>query len=97
MANKKASNRKLPQNQALQVLKCDLCGATRSNKTNGHRPFDKQSLKSHRKSCRQKILREQYDSGSEFEDPALQMADLLASDESDGVYWGIAFEHGYFG
>jgi hypothetical protein len=33
----------------------------------------------------------------EDEDPALAMAELLAGDESDGVFWGIAHEHGYFG
>jgi hypothetical protein len=69
-----------------------FCGKTRGRNKKGD--FSKERAEQHEKTCTHcinGILPE------DDENWALEMADLIAGDESDGVYWGIAYEHGYFG
>jgi hypothetical protein len=76
-----------------------VCGKTRGHNKNGD--FSKERAEQHEKTCRFCELGVPYQKSSketrEFSDPILDMADLIAGDESDGVYWGIAYELGYFG
>jgi len=73
-------------------LECNRCGRTRSRKS---KPFTEETLKQHQITCTGKKSKQWQN--NEFDHPALEMADLIAGDENDGVYWGIAQEFGYFG
>lgn len=71
---------------------CPVCKKTHSKNKN---PFTADSLKSHVHNAHPKdYIRLYYD---EYNDPILNLADVIAGDESDGVFWGIAHELGYFG
>lgn len=73
------------------TIKCPICGATRNGKG--------RAFKSHRNMLDHKqshfpTEREEDDLPFGKDDYRRDILDLF-SDESDGVYWGMAFELGY--
>jgi len=77
-------------NKNCNLLTCKICGRTKTRK---HILFTENSLKNHLRSHQ-----ERNDTNWHGEDdPILELVDLIADGESDGVYWGIAYELGYFG
>ena len=70
---------------------CPICKKEKSKKGI---PFSKKSLGQHLRSAHPREWAGMPSEG--YEDSILDMVDLLAGDESDGVYWGIAYELGYF-
>jgi hypothetical protein len=72
-----------------------VCGKTKSK---SKKDFTSATLKQHMRSCHpSEYIRQNERNLFEYDDPILDMADLLAGGESYGLYWGIAYELGYFG
>lgn len=72
------------------------CGKTGNRKGD----FSKERAEQHEKtccSCELGVLYEKPKKGTKDYDPILDLANDIAGDESDGVFWGIAYELGYFG
>lgn len=71
---------------------CPIC---KKNKSRSGKDFTAESLQNHVRNAHPRQYPDLYE--DEYQDDILDLVDVIAGDESDGVYWGIAYELGYFG